>query len=532
MKNFIPTNNDILELQNLFKNQNYNEAEKLAIKLTKDYPSHPFSWKILGVILWLTNRKSDALKINKITIKLLPNDFEAHIHLGATLLDLGRYAEAEESFKESLHINPNNLNSLYNLGLSLLKQNKSEDSEKIFYKIFQIKNNYPNVINNLGISQRNLGKFHEAEKSFRKAIDLNIGDYLALNNLGSLLKELGKLNESKFFLEKSIHYNAEFAESYNNLGVTLYELGQLEKSEFNLKKAIEIDPNYTEAIHNLGLTLKELNKFKDAIFYFEKAIKINANFADAYYNLATIYAKQNNFTLAKEFLKKNLKLEPSNQTSKHLFNAYSGLTTKTAPKTYVEELFDVYAKKFEDSLVNKLDYKVPKLLSELLIKQNNYKSLGNLIDLGCGTGLFGEAVKKFCKNLDGLDISGNMTNIAKEKNIYDKIIKNEINDYLSTADLSYDYFIFADVFIYIGDLDNIFKLIKERNKISAKIAFSTEDYPGEGFKLETSGRYSHSKKYILNLCKKYQYDLLVFENCKIRKEKKSIINGALYILQT
>ena len=87
----------------------------------------------------------------------------------------------------------------------------------------------------------------------------------------------------------------------------------------------------------------ELNNFKDAIFYFEKAIKINANFADAYYNLATIYAKQNNFTLAKEFLKKNLKLEPSNQTSKHLFNAYSGLTTKTAPKTYVEELFDVYA---------------------------------------------------------------------------------------------------------------------------------------------------------------------------------------------
>lgn len=532
MNDHIPPNKKITELQEFFKNKNYNDAENLAIKLTKAYPSFSLSWKILGVILWLKNKKIEALEINKVTIKLSPDDFEAHMHLGATLFDLGRYVEAEESFKESLRLKPNNLNSLYNLGLSLLKQNKSEDSENIFKKVMEIKNDFPNLNNSLGMSQRNLGKLIDAEKSFRRAVQLKINDYVALNNLGSLLKELGNLEESKFYLEKSISYNSKYAESYNNLGVTFYALDQFKKSEFNLKKAIELDPNYTEAIYNLGLTLKELNNFEEAIFYFKKAIEINENFADAYYNLAMIYAKQNNFMEAKEFLNKNLKLEPLNQTSKHLFNAYCGLTTKTAPKIYVEELFDGYAKKFEDSLINKLDYKVPQLLTELLIKENNYKSLGSVIDLGCGTGLFGEVIKKYCKNLEGLDISSNMLAKAKEKKIYDKLIKNEIDNYLSTEDLSYEYFIFADVFIYIGDLENVFKLIKKRNKISAKLAFSTEDYCGEGFKLETSGRYSHSKKYILDLCKKFEYDLLLFEKCKLRKEKKTIINGGLYILQT
>ena len=41
----------------------------------------------------------------------------------------------------------------------------------------------------------------------------------------------------------------------------------------------------------------------------------------------------------------------------------------------------------------KLDYKTPKLIRNILIKSNDNQELGSVLDLGCGTGLFGTEIK-------------------------------------------------------------------------------------------------------------------------------------------
>ena len=96
--------------------------------------------------------------------------------------------------------------------------------------------------------------------------------------------------------------------------------------------------------------------------------------------------------------------------------------------------------------------------------------------------------------------------------------------------MNFDYFIATDVFIYIGDLCDVFQLIKSRNKKGGKLAFSTEDYDGDNFTLEQSGRFSHSKKYIEILCEKFGYKLCHFETKNLRKEKNQYIRGGLYLL--
>ena len=47
---------------------------------------------------------------------------------------------------------------------------------------------------------------------------------------------------------------------------------------------------------------------------------------------------------------------------------YPVIKPKSAPREYVEKLFDGYAKRFEVSLVDTLDYKIPKLIKDILIK--------------------------------------------------------------------------------------------------------------------------------------------------------------------
>ena len=162
--------------------------------------------------------------------------------------------------------------------------------------------------------------------------------------------------------------------------------------------------------------------------------------------------------------------------------------------------------------------------------ENSVESLGSILDMGCGTGLVGSELKKHCNYLEGIDLSVKMIEEAKEKKVYDKLIQTEIIDYLTNNTLNFDYFIAADVFVYIGDLYEVFSLIKKRNKKSGDLVFSIELTTADDYMLEKSGRYSHSTNYIRSLCNEFDLTITNFKKLPIRKEKKQYIPGALYNL--
>ena len=189
-----------------------------------------------------------------------------------------------------------------------------------------------------------------------------------------------------------------------------------------------------------------------------------------------------------------------------------------------------YAKSFEQSLIDKLDYKIPKEIGNL-IKTKLPKSLGSILDLGCGTGLVGFELRKYCTYLKGIDLSRSMIQLSREKKIYDELEEVDISTYLKKQSLNFDYFIAADVFIYVGDLYDIFKVLKKRNNKPGYLVFSTEHFEGYGYKLEKSGRYAHSKDYILSLCEEFNYSIKNFKKIPLRKENNLYISGALYNLK-
>ena len=348
----------------------------------------------------------------------------------------------------------------------------------------------------LGALYGQSGRNSEAVDANQKAVVLSPQDAEVHNNLGAVLKELGRLDETAASYKQATALKPDYAEAHYNLGVTLLELGRLDEAEASYTQAIAFKPDFAEAHYNLGNTLKELGRLAEAEASFTRAIVLNPDFGEA----------------------------------KHILASLIGKTTKTAPRDYVEGLFDNYAAKFENSLVKNLEYKTPRAIAEMIIKNSKLDLMGSIMDLGCGTGLFGVEIKQFCENLEGIDLSEKMLRQAKGKNIYNKLIKEDIVDYLSNSSLNFDYFVATDVFIYIGDLSDVFRLIKSRNKPGGKLAFSTEDCEGDGFSLEQSGRYSHSKKYIQGLCETFGYELRHFETHALRKEKNHYIRGGLYLL--
>ena len=85
---------------------------------------------------------------------------------------------------------------------------------------------------------------------------------------------------------------------------------------------------------------------------------------------------------------------------------------------------------------NETTYLGPKSLADCFVSVINehFPHLGKdikIIDLGCGTGqLAAELVKRGYENVDGMDISQGMLNVAKEKNIYKRLFCCRIRDAL------------------------------------------------------------------------------------------------------
>ena len=350
------------------------------------------------------------------------------------------------------------------------------------------------------------------------------------NIRGAIFRASNQLDASIEAYTKALTINPDYAEVYNNMGNALKDQGKLEEAEEAYKKALANEPDYAEAYNNFGIVLKDQGKFEEAIEAYKQALSIKPDYADAHNNLGNAARDQGRLEEAVAAYTQALNINPDNVQARHMLSALSGETTKAPPREYVEKLFDKYAVHFENSLVAELEYCIPKKLTDIILKQSPNASLGSVLDLGCGTGLVGENLNKFCVNLVGVDLSKLMLEQAGKKNIYDKLFHSHMIEYLSNEQLDFDYFIATDVFIYVGDLSEIFKFIKSRNKRSGKLVFSTEHTELEGFKLEKTGRYSHSKAYIEILCAEFNYNFSHFSTTNLRKEKGSFLTGGLYVL--
>ncbi len=217
-------------LLELYKNGRFSDAEKLARTISKDFPNHPFSWKVLGALLGATGRKSEAVDANQTAVALSPKDAEAHNNLGSMLKELGRLDEAEASYNQAIALKPD-----------LAEAHSS-----------------------LSVTLQELGRLDEAEASSNQAIALKPDFAEAYNNLGNTLRELGRLDEAEANYNQAIVLKPDYAQAHNNLGVTLQELGRLSEAEVSWRQAIALEPDYAKAHDHLGVLLQSLGKFEEA----------------------------------------------------------------------------------------------------------------------------------------------------------------------------------------------------------------------------------------------------------------------------
>ena len=121
--------------------------------------------------------------------------------------------------------------------------------------------------------------------------------------------------------------------------------------------------------------------------------------------------------------------------------------------------------------------------------------------------------------------------VEEDNNVMKFKSKEHAKDFISKiAPLGFDYYVALDVFIYVGELTEIFRLIKSRSTKPGHLVFSTEHTEKDGYHLLRTLRYSHSKSYIESLCKKFDYNISHFSTNDLRKHKGDFLTGGIYVL--
>ena len=374
--------------------------------------------------------------------------------------------------------------------------------------------------------------FSQAEHKFIKSLELVPDRASTLTNLSAAQLKLKKYSEARATAQKAISVESDNSEAYLNLGYIEKELKNFESAVKFFDKVLSLKPDYAEGWSNKGATLHELKRYDEAIAHYDKALSFKPYEASFFYKKSFTNIALNQYAIAVENLEDAIKYKYSPEGyAEYILSALkpeNGL--KPMPKNYVAALFDSYANSFNKHLIDTLKYESPKNLLELLNLSINDKFA--ILDIGCGTGLMGKLLKPYASKIVGVDLSKEMLSRAKLTGTYDELIADDILEFLNKCNDKFDLVVSADVFIYIGELSNIFKDLVEIIKAGGLFCFSVEKNESIKFGLSPKTlRYSHSKEYIQKLASLHNFKIQNILERPIRQENHVDVDGYYFLLK-
>jgi len=197
-------------------------------------------------------------------------------------------------------------------------------------------------------------------------------------------------------------------------------------------------------------------------------------------------------------------LEPGNAYLRHLAAAVGARPADgdRASAQYVTEVFDGFASRFEDSLFS-LGYRIPGVMLRMIEAQHpdvaqGRARLGDVLDLGCGTGLMGAALHDLLGGrLVGVDLSPRMLEAARAKQVYTELRCADVLTAMQADDTGYAMILMADLLCYFGALEEVFLRARSRLAPGGLLLFSIEaGEPGTGWVLTRNARYRQSVEYV------------------------------------
>lgn len=549
----VPNHPDILNLLGLIAQSKniHQEAVNLFYQAIQSDNTRPQFYFNLGISLHLWNKPYEALEAFRKSAALDANIKETWYEIGNLYKELGQKENANNAYTQALKLDNHYIEAIIN------KITLNHSSSAAILELEKLKQLYPDALQidyQLGLlyfqqqaytkalpfiksvisdfSQHEeanslLGQIYlathdiiNAKVAFAKTLDIAPNNLQALINLGNIETFDKNYPQAEKYYLRAIELDGNNFDAHHNYATMLYHQQRISEALEEYRKAIIINPQSAESCNNLGLILREQQDYTEALGLFFNALSINPHQEATSLNIAetlTLYHNQDSQS-AQKIAQNWIAKYPNNIFAQHICAAFNG-NNKEDNQQYVQKLFDNFAPEYENRL-NNLEYILPVKIYELVGEIK-----GNILDLGCGTGLTGQYLKSEHNILYGIDISANMLNLAQQKNIYHQLINQDITKYLQTNSINFDFIIAADVFCYISDLEQIIKLCAP-----TPLCFSIETTKNtDTYHITPNGRYKHNPHYIKQLLNKCGYTQIIEYSLNLRNEHHQPVQGMIFI---
>lgn len=600
-----------IELQN---NGALNEAEAIYLKMLEAMPENSDVWNLLGLVAQSKGNAGRAADCFLSAIRYAPTPFAQHFfNLGLTYRMLGKKREALEALRRAADLQPDLKEAWNYLGLTQEEIGDHQEAVRSFCRALDIDGNYSEARANLcfytndketllqladeqesdfqanllaaescgdpterehylrrataanpyhtgGLlalaeARRAAGDEAEALQLYHKVLNLDENATEALLGAADIYLARGDLERAELYYKKSFDITRDIAGAHLNYGTLLYRSGRKSEALEEYRAAAVLEPERPEISYNLALVLKDLGDYEEALglmFNAHQRAPEREDFAAGIMETLTGLAAEN-AELALKIAENWQKIEPDNVFSRRILAGISGMPAESGDdRLYAEKLFDNFAATYDETL-ERLN---PQITAEFLRRHG--AATGNVLDLGCGTGLAAQALKTADNTFDGADISANMLEAARRKGLYRELYQadaaallremaagTEANTAVSHND--YDLILAFDVFCYMGNLEEILTAAAdlmrqadrrraESGKTEAALAmpelwFTTEsadEERGKDFYLTATGRYKHQRAYVEKTLQKAGFAEIDAYPLVLRQENGEDVPGFLF----
>jgi len=503
--------------QSAFQARKFDEASRIYHELLRDNPRHFEALYGLGLVYLHGNEFEKSQYLVGEAIKLDPLFADGMCVRGVALVRLKRHDEALACFEQALALRPDFADALVNHATTLLE----------------------------------LGRHSEALSELNRALSTEPKHAVGWNSRGNVLAAMRRYREAVESYDRALAIYPDFPDARQN---RLYALGELTRGSpgfaevlcaqatglmerknwaealacFN--EALSAKPDLLEAHAGRATALLEMDRPDDALAGFDAALRINAGHAISWNNRGNALAIMRRFEEALGSYDKALAIQSNlPQAAVNRENVLFMLQrTGRCPPGYMSRLFDDFASHYDDTMVNALSYRAHLHLRDLAERVlPRLTPPWRILDLGCGTGLVGEAFKDLAVGgrLDGIDLAPRMIEASRARGIYDDLILGDLETVLANPGPSYDLILAADTMIYLGDLSTCFAGVAKRLEPGGFYLFAVESSDANGWQQTPMNRFRHSEAYLRSEAANAGLEFVELTQCTLRHESNWPVDG-------
>ena len=463
------------------------------------------AYRDLCLLLFQSGQVERATAVARKGVSAYPGSADLQTYLGNLLGYAGDHRGADACYRRALSIGPATAELHFNFAIVLGKQ----------------------------------GAFEQALASYRRAIELTPAFPAAHLNLGNVLQHLGRPGEALAHYEHATRLAPDLVDAHLGAANAHQAAGHPDLSLACCERVLAIRPDDVRAHILVATILLGKGMTDEALASYGRAVRIKPDDVDGILGLGNALLQRGDREGALARYREVLQLDPANGVA-HLIAALTGVDPDRAPDRYVAKLFDDYADRFDSHLVQVLRYDIPAKIANLLGPHSDpSRARWDVLDLGCGTGLVGAAIAPYTRTLVGVDLSPGMLAKARAGGRYARLEQSDLHAMMQREpSASYDLVTAADVFVYVGMLDDIVREAARVLRPGGLFAFSVESLDAlasgaaagderSGFRLNPTGRYAHSIAYLRRLAADHGFRILETRDTHGRIDKGKPVDAYL-----